>query len=113
MSSGPKKSSPETPVYISMDHEEFGDVCRRVHEMLLSRAEKAKNRRDVRPTSRSEKNHIEAAKDAFAFSHMMELVEAMSEEISNLREIVITSGEMRESSETPEMFSGPKKKFLN
>jgi hypothetical protein len=93
-------------------------VCQRVHAFLLNRAEKAKVKRDKEPTEKSDEKHLEAAKDVFVFVHLMELVESMTQEILDLRQIIGSIGEDIEDSSgpldhTPEMFSSPKKTFLN
>jgi hypothetical protein len=72
-------------VYITMDPEEFNRVCRRLNEMLSSRVSKAWSKRNRLKTERAEQNHVEAAKDAYAFIHLLQLIEHMSEEICELR----------------------------
>lgn len=115
MSDGPEKK-PESPLVITMTTEEFGQVCRRVHKFLLDRADKAKLKRDDKPTKRSNENYAEAAKDVFAFVHIMEMVEEMTQEINDLRAMV-SAMDVEEADEdplsVPEMFTTRKKRYLN
>lgn len=99
-----------------MDPEEFNDVVKRVHTFLIHRVEKAKEKRVEKPSPKSERQHVEATKDAFVFVHMMQLIEQMSEEISDLRDIldsISDSGERKSPVSSFEMFSKPKKFFPN
>lgn len=119
MSDGPKKSNSleaET-TYITMDPEEFNEVCKRLNQMLTSRVEKAWQKKSKTPSNKAVKNHVEAAKEAFAFIHLLDLVEHMSQEIFELRQEVEVLGgdEIFEDDEpAPQAFSGPaKKNYLN
>jgi hypothetical protein len=113
MSDG-RKNKPDEMKLITVDPEEFNDIVKRVHGLLVNRVEKAKDRKDAKPTKRADKNHVEAAKDAFVFVHMMELIEHMSSEISDLREIIAGLGEaQQEGLDLPDMFSPKKTHFLN
>ena len=101
---------------ITLDPEEFNEVVKRVHAFLLSRVENAKVKKDLRPTVRTETNHIETAKDVYVFVQMMDLIEHMSAEISDLREIISAVGANRQADQElglPEMFAGKRTKFLN
>ena len=115
MSDGHKKSDME-PTYITMDPDEFNRVCKRLHEMLSSRVQDAWDRKDKRPTSRMINNHIEACKDAYAFIHLIDLVEHMSQEIYELRTELEDLGleDDSEYDDPPQMWIGSQpKKFLN
>ena len=85
MSDGHEKKQIEA-VYVTLDPEEFNRVCQRVNELLLARVERAYEKKCKRPTEKAEENYIEASKDAFAFYHLTELIEHMSDEIFALRE---------------------------
>lgn len=113
MSNGHEK--PQEKVIITMDPEEFNEVVKRVHSFLLNRVEKAKEKKDAKPSERSSEKHIEAAKDVFVFVHMMQLIEQMSEEISDLRDIIESVGnqEQRSNVSSFETFSTPKKTYWN
>lgn len=111
MSNGPNKS--EEMQLITMDPEEFNQVLKRLHEFLLKRAEKAKEKKSLKPSHRAEVSHIEAAKDVFVLVHMIELVEHMSGEISELRAILSAMGADEVDSPVPEMFSSKKTGYLN
>lgn len=113
-----KKPGAEAPLVITMTTEEFGEVCRRIHKFLLDRADKTKAKRDARPTKRANENHIETAKDVFAFVHLMQMVEEMTQEIHDLRSMVSSmadgdEGEESEFTTLPEMFTTRKKHYLN
>ncbi len=115
MSDGPEKK-PEGPLVITMTTEEFGQVCRRVHKFLLDRADKNKNKRDTKPTKRSTENAVEAAKDVFAFVHLMEMVEEMTQEIYDLRQMVSAVDEDDEDEpglSFSNILSKPKKHYMN
>lgn len=90
MSDGPKKNSEEIagPNVISLDGEEFNNVLKRMRDTLASKAERAKERKEKAPSRRSSKAYVEASKDIFVFVHLLELVESMTEEISDLRDII-------------------------
>ena len=104
---------PDETHLITLDPEGFSAVVRRVHEFLVHRAEKAVVKKEAHPTKRSMSNYIETSKDLFVFTHMMEMIEHMSQEISELREIVSQVGE-KVSLEVPEGFTGVgKKNMLN
>ena len=117
MSDGPKKNSPHdtTPTFITMDPEEFNRVCKRLNQMLTSRVEKAWEKKQRKPTKKTSNNHIEATKDAFAFIHLMELVEHMSEEIYGLRMELQTLGTDDDDDIGPSWMAPPgsKKNFMN
>jgi hypothetical protein len=100
---------------ITVDQDEFNEVLKRVHRLLISRADKAKDKNIAHPTALNDAKHIEAVKDVFALVHMMELVEYMSEEIADLREMLTLEGKLveDETGSTPEMFSQSKAKFIN
>ena len=104
------------PHVVSLDPEEFNRVCRDVHRLLLARAEKARERKEKQPSKRAHDSHIEASKAVFVFIHLIELVENMTEEISDLRHIISEVTETEHShptSDVPEMFATNKKNFLN
>lgn len=120
MSDGPKKL--DEPVVVTMTTEEFGEVCQRVHTFLIKRAERARQRREYRTNPKTREDQVETAKDVFAFVHLMEMVDHMSEEIANLRQIIAGAGieeadpdEFAGAQEEvlPEMFAGPRKQYLN
>lgn len=99
---------------MTLDQEEFNSVVKRVHEMLLVRAEKANDRKKTRPTPRSISKHVEAAKDVYVFIHMMELIEHMSHEISDLREMLSAIGDVEdEDTRMSDIFSAKKKNYIN
>ena len=112
MSSGPNKLN-QVPKYVTMDQDEFTRVCERVYNILNMRCDKARIKKENYPSDKTEARHIELAKDAFAFTHLMELVKAMSSEIADLRMMVSGASEMHESMETPEMYSGARKNYIN
>lgn len=106
----------EGTVLVTLDPEEFNDVVKRVHTFLLNRAERAKEKKEIQPSERAQSKHIEAAKDVFVFVHMMELIENMSEEISDLRDILAASGGLEEENSVVSsfnMFSTNKKHYVN
>ncbi len=112
MSDEQKKLKPEAEAtYITMDPEEFNRVCRRLNEMLSSRVEKAWNKKNARPTRKSIDSHVEASKDAFAFIHLLDLVEHMSHEIYELRNQLRDGGD-GETTEEPAGWSLSGKKTL-
>jgi uracil phosphoribosyltransferase len=120
MSSGRKKKEVAElgPNVVTLDQDEFNKVCKRVHKMLMTRVEKAHEKNQTKPTTKTLENHIETSKDVFVFVHLMELVESMAEEIADLRSIVASVGAIEEMEENPtrtvpEMFATSKKKFLN
>lgn len=129
MSDGRKKKEQDFvgPNVVTLDQEEFNRVCKKVHAFLLDRAEKAREKKENRPTKRSMQNHIEASKEVFVFVHLIELVENMTEEIADLRsiisqmngeegtieEVVGTDDSPSPLSDVPEMFSTNKKQFIN
>jgi hypothetical protein len=99
---------------VTVDQDEFNEVLKRVHQMLISRAEKARDKNIAHPTERNDEKRIEAIKDVYALVHMMELVEHMSEEITDLRELMhLEESDENVTTETPEMFSQSKTKFMN
>jgi hypothetical protein len=81
----------------------------------MHRVEKAKEKMDSKPSDRSSNKHIEAAKDVFVFVHMLQMIEAQTEEITELRNFLDTVSEEEEPSQVSsfEQFSGSKKKYLN
>jgi hypothetical protein len=122
MADAPKKKNPDAlaPSVVTLDQDEFNKICKRVHSMLMMRSEKAREKKDKRPTKKASQNYIEASKEVFVFVHLLELVENMTEEISDLRAIVASVGEELEEEEQrspvkgwPEMFSTNKKRFVN
>ena len=116
MSDGPKSKPPEEMKIVTVDPEEFNEIVKRVHEMLSNRMEKAREKKDMRPTKRSYKNHVEAAKDVYVFAHMIQLIEHMSHEISDLRDMLSVSGDFEDdgpSAVIPDMFSAKKTNYLN
>ena len=100
---------------VTVDQDEFNDVLKRVHRMLISRAEKARDKHLAHPTPLNDTKRIDAVKDVYALVHMMELVEYMSEEITDLRELMHLEEQLEGNvtTETPEMFSQDKTKFIN
>jgi len=99
---------------ITVDPEEFNEIVKRIHKLLVSRADNAKDKKEMRPTKKSRSNHVEAAKDAFVFSHMIELIEHMSHEISNLREMLTSFNDVPEMGpDLPDVFAPKKTHFLN
>jgi hypothetical protein len=123
MSAGQKKKETDItgPNVVTMDQNEFNKVCKRVHAMLLSRAEKARGKKEKKPTKKSAETHIETSKDVFVFVHLLELVENMTEEISDLRNIISQVAGDEDFEEEPknvtkgwpEMFSTNKKRYVN
>jgi len=123
MANGNKKKEVDIkgPNVVTLDQEEFNKVCKRVHSMLMARVDKAREKKEKKPSTRSAKNHIEASKEVFVFVHLLELVENMTEEISDLRNLVssVTGGDDDEDDDTsavsgwPEMFASNRKKYLN
>lgn len=71
--------------FVTLDADEFHKVCQRVHGLLTTRVQKAWDKHSKHPSEKSSDNHIETSKDAFAFIHLLELVEHMTEEIHDLR----------------------------
>lgn len=113
MADTPKR---EETILVTLDPEEFNDIVKRVHEFLLARAQKAKEKKEAKPSDRASENHIEAAKDVYVYVHMMELIERMSEEISDLRDILTSMGgieEPRSVVSSFDMFSKNKKHYVN
>ena len=84
MSNAPKKNVEET-TFVTLNAEEFSRVCKRVNGMLTARVQRAWEKKRKQHSDKAASNHIEASKDAFAFIHLMDLVEHMSEEIHDLR----------------------------
>jgi hypothetical protein len=111
MSSGPEWKDGRQ--LITIDEEEFNDVLKRVHELLLSRVERAHTKKLAKPSKRAEEKHIETVKDVFALTHMIELVEHMTEEIAELRELVDFENRHSTAVSSFEMFSGNKKDYVN
>jgi len=99
---------------ITVDQEEFGTVLKRVHQLLIDRAERAQAKKIAKPTPKAEAKHVEAIKDVFALVYMMELVEHMTEEIADLREVLTLEGaQVEDTSSVPEMFAQSKARFIN
>ena len=73
---------------ITVDPEEFNEILKRLHSMLITRAETARAKKEASPSEKNDSNHVEAIKDAFALTHLMQLVDAMTEEITDLRELL-------------------------
>ena len=94
MSNGPKgKHEVGTTRFITLDADEFNKVCQRLHKMLSSRVDKAWKKHAKHPTDKSSDNHVEASKDAFAFIHLMEMVESMTAQIAEMQmELEMMSG---------------------
>lgn len=113
MSGGQNKKEPQL---VTVTTEEFGEICQRVHKFLLDRADEAKGRRDKRATKKNVEDHLEFSKDVFAFVHLMELVDNMTTEIQELRDIINAIGMDADpdgDEDLPELYSAPKKQFLN
>lgn len=101
---------------VTVDPEEFNEIVKRVHEFLVSRADKAKEKKDTRPTAKADQIYIENVKDAYVFAHMVELIEHMSEEISDLRDILASVGgfeDQKSAVSSFELFSADKKNYIN
>jgi hypothetical protein len=119
MSAGRKKKEPEFtgPNVVTLDQEEFNRVCKKVHSLLMERVNRARLRKEKTPGSKSDNNFIEVSKEVFVFVHLLELVDNMTEEISDLRSIIaqVTHGDEDTNpiTSSPEMFSSTKKRFLN
>lgn len=85
----------------------------------MSRVEKARAKKERSPTKRSAENHIEASKEVFVFVHLLELVENMTAEISDLRSVIsqVTGDEDEDRPNPtrgwPEMFTSKKKNYVN
>lgn len=95
-----------------MDSEEFNKVCKRLNEMLTARVEKAWEKKRRRPTKKADQSHIEASKEAFAFIHLLDLVEHMSAEIHDLRMEMAVVTEMDDDVFSP-VGEPQRKKYLN
>lgn len=115
-------SGQEKPLkLITLDPDEFNRVVKRVHEFLLKRADKAATKWREQPSEKNEEKCEETAKDVFALVHMLELIEHMTGEISDLRSMLEDANEhieMHHSSDdtldgVPEMFSIKKTDYLN
>lgn len=108
------KDDTEEVTLITLDTDEFNRVVQRVQDFLLSRAQKAKEKKKAHPTKKSVSNHIETAKDVYVFTHMVELIEHMSEEIADLRDILAVTEKMDEAYDSgmPKLFTN-KKEYLN
>lgn len=111
MSNGHENKQEEVTL-VSLDPEEFDQVVKRVHNFLLKRVTKAKEKKDAKPSERAADKHVEAAKDVFVFVHMIELIEHMSERIAELQGIIAGEGPTT-NLEVPEMFSLKKGSYLN
>jgi hypothetical protein len=118
MSNGQEKT--EEMKLVTLDPEEFDAVVKRVHVLLLHRLHRAKIKKDNKPSERSDENHIESAKDVFVFVHMLDLIEHMSAEISDLRDLVTSMGgdinaprDPEEGLGFPELFTGSRTKYKN
>lgn len=98
---------------ITIDQEEFNEVLKRVHNILLNRAERAQVKKIAKPCKKTEERHIETVKDVFALTHMVELVEHMTEEIAELREALEFEGNRKSTVRSFEMFSTAKKEYIN
>ncbi len=113
MPSGPE-NKPEEKQMVVLSPEEFNAVVKRVHEFLLFRTEKARAKKEAKPSDRAESKHLEAAKDVFVFVHMLELIEHMAAEIADLRGMLAAMGVENQEVELPEMFAVAKKTgYLN
>lgn len=71
--------------HVTLSVEEFNEVIHRVHHILGNRVERAWRKRCTAKTDRNVKSHVEASKDAFAFMHVLSLIDSMTEEIHMLR----------------------------
>lgn len=98
---------------MTIDSEEFGSVLKRVHGMLLDRVEAAKQARDLYGGEEREREHVEAAKDVFVLVHMIELVQHLSEETGELRDVIAAMGVGEQGNGMPALFASRKTDFLN
>lgn len=112
MSNGPKKKQEET-TFVTLDAQEFNQVCKRVNELLTSRAQKAWEKKCSRPSPKATENHIEASKDAFAFIHLMDLVEHMTNEIHELRLELAVMSDSDDDDSISVVRQTPKRTYLN
>ena len=118
MSGGRSRKEPEFsgPNVVTLDQEEFNRVCKKVHSHLMERVGRARLRKERNPGIAAERNFIELSKQVFVFVHLLELVDSMAEEISDLRSAIshISADEEHGSPVSgPEMFSLAKKRFMN
>ena len=114
MSDGHGKKEPEVETtYITIDPEEFNRVCKRLNQMLSARVDKAWEKKHRRPTRKMIENHIEATKDAFAFVHLLDLVEQMSQEIYELRSELSVLDQTDDEVSTVSWSKPVKKQFMN
>lgn len=111
MSSGPEWKDGRQ--LITIDEEEFNEVLKRVHGILINRVERAQAKKLAKPCKKTEERHIETIKDVFALTHMMELVEHMTEEIADLRDMLELQQTRKNNVQSFEMFSAQKKDFVN
>ncbi len=114
MSDGQKNTPvniPDESQLINLKPEEFNSIVQRVHGLLVRRIERAHARKQAHPSERSASNYIEVSKDAVVFVHMMKLIEHMSYEIGDLRQMLTALGASKGTSDLPELF-GPKKTNL-
>lgn len=104
-------------VEVTMDTEEFEAVLERVHRQLFDRAKEAQEAKEKSGSEEDTKAHIEAAKDVFVVVHLIELVEHLSGEVSELRSVVEEMGgveiEVEALEQFPQMFSAPTGSFMN
>lgn len=96
--------------FITLDADEFNQVCHRVHKLLTERADKAWQKHQKKPSQKSSDSHVEASKDAFAFVHLLELVEHMTAEIHDLR---MTVSVMSQDDDIVSVVKNKKKDYLN
>jgi hypothetical protein len=103
----------QEPQLITMTNDEFGPACQRIHSQLVSRMKKLKVKHD-RGTA-TQDDFVEASKDVFAFVHLMELVEAMTDEIAQLRSLAEANGFVEEEERVIGISSlvPTKKSYLN
>ena len=100
--------------FVTMDAEEFTNVCQRLHEMLNGRVNKAWKKYQKTADDKDSDNHVEASKDAFAFVHLLEMVEHMTEEIRDMREALHSAGYEEDEGGTIAVVSDVlKKQYLN
>jgi hypothetical protein len=108
------------PEIVRVSTEEFMEICHRVHDLLMARTDRAKKKSDARPSAQNHDKYIENSKEVFVFVHLMELVENMTAEIGDLRQIIAGMGEgpADHQNERPRAMSSvvsstPKKTYLN
>jgi hypothetical protein len=73
----------EDDLVITMTTEEFGQICKDVHKMFIDKCDEAKNKNKDHPTKKTKNEYVRCAKEAFVFSHLLELVDSMSNELND------------------------------